>query len=87
MSEKKETESKATDEMSGNDCLKKSSGLADSKHIPFCNPSLLGFGFIGGRNVSLTINTRGNEITSYGLAGNIGGGGEPWEEGIKEETT
>ncbi|MDR2701287.1 MAG: hypothetical protein LBB72_02515 [Spirochaetaceae bacterium] len=73
MNEKNETEGKATDETPGNDCLKESSGLAGSGHIPFCNTSSLGI-MGGGRNVSLSVSEKGGNVTSYALTSNIGGG-------------
>jgi hypothetical protein len=63
MNEKKETESKATDETPGNDRLKKSSGLADSRHIPFFGLSSMGI-MGGGRNVSLSVSAKGGNVTS-----------------------
>jgi len=76
MSEKKETEGKTTDEMPGNDTYKKDSGLYGRDPIPFSNAQL-GFGIMGGRNVSLTALAKDNNVTSYDVVSRVGGGTPP----------
>jgi len=78
MSEKKKTEGKTTGEIPGNDTLKKDSGFAERFPFPLSNAQL-GFGIMGGRKASLAVRAKGDNVTSYGVAGNIGGG-ELWEQ-------
>jgi len=82
MNEKKETEGKTTDEIPGNDTHKKSTDLAERVPFPLSSAQL-GIGIIGGRNISLAVSAKGGNVTSYGIAGNIGGG-ELWEQGQGE---
>jgi len=81
MSEKKKTECKTTGEISDNDTPKKDSGLVEMIPFPLSSAKL---GIMGGRKASLAVLAEDNNVTSYGVASNIGGG-ELWEQRKGEE--